>query len=198
MTNGHLPLKYRGMKACDIERVAELSSGIDDEGIEPELIRQLWPVLLRAGSLKCAVIEDADRRIVALGASVFVTDTFVHELQSGPEPFVAARLMQAALSASSPICTPIDIAAANAGAGLNVFIIHSGHAEASNAVYPVSDIKTQLMRGFLDLHAGYNIQRILVEARGEEERCMYVQGSSFRLITDYAERTTTYQLLRRP
>jgi hypothetical protein len=37
----------------------------------------------------------------------------------------------------------------------------------------------------MNVHAGYNIARVMVEAFGDEERSMYVDGSGFRVLNDY-------------
>src|SRR6185295_7510426 len=78
------------------------------------------------------------------------------------------------------VCSPGGVGAANAGAGLSVFVLHSGLASAGAC--PVSAVMTQLMLGFVQRYVGYNIQQILVEAFGDEERSMYVDGSAFRVV----------------
>jgi hypothetical protein len=153
-----------------------------------DMLCDVWPHLLRRGVLKAVLVEDARRRLVSLGASVFVRAAAVAELQSSAAPFVTARVMTTALDRYSAVCTPTDVARSNACEGLHVFIIHSGVAEVEDEdCLLMPTIKAHLMKGFMDLHAGYNVRRILVEAYGDEERSMYVEGSGFCMLNAYGQ-----------
>jgi hypothetical protein len=183
-----MQMHCRELTSADCPRVAEFLARAAGRGYSTEAITRQWPLLLEADSLKCVVVESSGGELVTVGASLFVEDSFVRDLVAGGGPLIGARLLDSAGAARSAVSTMASIGRANASSGLNVFILHSGLIEVPHSHRSeIPAIKVKLMTGFMALHAGYNINQLLVEAFGEEERSMYVDGSSFLLLNDYAD-----------
>jgi hypothetical protein len=180
-------LTYHKTSSADCLRVRQFLEHSTDARCSPEYVTLVWPQLLDAGSLIAVSVEDSDGQIISLGASAFVKTDWVDALTAGEPPFAAERLMCEALTPRSAIASPADIAAANAHKGTAVFVIYTQVLRTTPSESAAAAIKAQLMTGFMTLHAGYNIDRLLVEAFGEEERSMYVSGSAFRIVNDYSQ-----------
>jgi len=185
---GALPsaeFRSREMRAADIPRCARiLAEKCPYEGYESAAVNQSWPRLLEAGRMKAAVAQGGQGTIIAFGASVFLTSQFARRLLSNPTPFIGRQITESAFTAPPPICTVDEIAKSNANSGLSVFILHSGVSEVHGRTEQF-DIKAQLMSAFLQLHRGYRVSNVLVEAYGPEEQLLYKE-SSFRLVDDYS------------
>ena len=184
---------FRELTANDFPRITDFLASAKSRTYPTEVVTRWWPLLLKADSLKCVIVERNSGEIVSLGASVFVEDSFARDVVTGTGPLVGARIMASLGAAGSPVATTESIGRANAGSGLNVFILHSGVIEVPLSYRSeIAAIKVQLMTGFVTLHAGYNIHRLLVEAFGEEERRCISRAVRFGCST-----TTSTNTIRR-
>ena len=160
---------------------------------EPELrsrLPELWREWLRDGRLQMTVLEDGERpperRLVAFGCSVFISDAFTAELRAGclpPSP--AAHVARRDLEGRSSVL-PLDaVRRANSGDGLNVLVLHIGWNEVNLTPDEVRWVKSKLIEAFGYTHGGYQLKEFLQEVYTEEEmRRGLVAGSLLR--TDYA------------
>ena len=131
---------------------------------------QFWQRLFDEHAMISCVTEDLDPRtgasIVAFGADVFVTDTFMTEARAGREPHLANRVIQRELDGhASPVLRRKAIARANAAEGLNVIIIHAASSDMSIYAIPHS-----LSEAFIWSHRGYHLREILQEVWDERDR----------------------------
>lgn len=171
----------RHMLMEDISRCSEiLTTQCQHEGYDPDEVCSNWPALLNCGRLKGAVVDDPKDGIIAFGASVFLKRTVPHPIG----PLVGRRLTKAAFARSSLIATQDDIARGNAGSGVDIFILHSGLWEVAGSVQEAY-VKAQLLAAFMELHRGYKVASLLVEAYGSEQRLLY-ESTSFRELDNYS------------
>jgi DNA-binding CsgD family transcriptional regulator len=178
-------LRVRPMRAADVPDCARiLSQEFSFEGFSGDLVCGVFPVLLEAGRLKGAVVESDTGSIAGFGASVFVKDILVEHIYTRSAPALGPRLIHSTCSPDPLVCDYDSIATGNAGTGLNVFILHSGAAEVEKTAEAAS-LKAQLMQSFLELHQGYHVAQVLVEAFSSAERELY-EATSFRIVDDYS------------
>jgi hypothetical protein len=145
----------------------------------PQVLADLprfWKRLFDQQAMIAAVIEEyepgASSNIVAFGADVFVTDGFMVEARTELEPRLADRLIRRELNDKlKPILRPDAIARADAGAGLNLVIIHNGlPVPNSLPTESMQAIGFNFQDAFTWAHRGYRLKEILQEAWDETDR----------------------------
>jgi DNA-binding CsgD family transcriptional regulator len=172
---GVVEFKTREMMPEDVPACARLGAEkTPHERMDPSLVCQLWPKLLKSRRMKAAVVEDNRHRIIAFGASTFLTRDFAQQLQLLPLPFISKQVIEAETTQSPKICAIDEIATANATSGLTVFILHSGLSDATDNAEQVYVAKAQLLTAFFELHRGYNINNFMAEPFGAEELAVYL------------------------
>lgn len=160
----------------------------------------IWRRLFADGQMISAVVEDQERppeaRIVAFGATVFVTDQFMNEIQANPIPYLSVRVIHEILRDNSPILTSSSIRHANAHDGLNLLVLHHTIVTELLSVEEFHHVRVQNIRAFLDLHSGYNIKEIIAEAISEDERkwTLIGLGGSYLLRSEYDSFYASQQL----
>jgi len=184
-------LIFRLVRFIDLERCVSLLRG--HLAYPSEVLDQLPPVwrrLLREDALNFIVIEDRARRaptrIVAFGASVFVTDAFMREARAATEPYLTARLIRRELRPGSPILREADIRKASAAGGLNLFVLHYGEAANLLGEDELRQVRYLMMEAFLWDHCGYRIKEVLQELWDEIDPA-YVRPGWGRVRTEYRE-----------
>lgn len=180
------PLGSREMLAGDVLFCVQLiKEKTPHEGYDLVRMQSVWPSLLHSGRVKAAVVEDLQGRVIAFGASAFLTQHSAVLIARNGVPLVARRIIESVQTASPLICTVNEIAACNAGSGIVVFILHSGLSDVVAGLEEENVVKAQLLTTFLQLHQGYNISGFMVEAYGPEERLIY-EATSLRVLDDYS------------
>jgi hypothetical protein len=137
-----------------------------------------------------AVIEDCHlsrgSQVVALGASVFVTDEYMREARGGDEPYLTARTIALELGGLSPILRPAAIRRANSGDGLNLLMLHYGEARERLSPAQRTSVRYKMSDSFITDHRGYQLKEILQEYWDEIELPFVLSGWG-RLRTDYTD-----------
>jgi len=183
-------LRYRSFHPRDATACQQLLQRYPE--YSPQVFAALptfWKRLFDEQAIIAAVIEDCQPgmpgTIVAFGADVFVTDGFMAEARAGCEPGIVNRLIRGELyDKLTPILRLDAIARANAGAGLNVIIIHNGLPELPTSV-SMQAIGFKFQEAFTWAHRGYRIKEILHEVWDETDR-EWVRALH-RLRADYSD-----------
>ena len=161
-------MRVRPMGPKDVNQCAALlASHPEEQRLYGALLRQLpsaWLKLLRARSMIAALIEDIDcggPQLVACGASVFVTDVFLHCSKTAPLVWLGPELVRRALAGDPAILSLKGIRKANSGDGLNVMV----WAGLTCARRPEErrELYLEVNRAFFDLHTGYRLKEIVVQ-----------------------------------
>ena len=88
----------------------------------------VWRHLFYDTAVRWAVVEDLtlqpDRRLLAFGASVFVSDAWMVRERLGAQPFVTSRTIQRNSMDLPPILRARVIGAAQAAEGVNLLNLH--------------------------------------------------------------------------
>lgn len=183
-------LSYRTTGIDDFEACARILQGgfAFEENVRARL-PAIWRHLYDEGCMISAVVEDHERppntRIVAFGASVFVTDQFMKEVQENPFPYLCVRVIDRVLKNDSPILTPAAARQANSCDGLNLLMLHHSWAEEILSTAEAPLVRTQVILASLDHHSGYNLKEIVAECIGDEDREWVLSGGSFHLRSIY-------------
>lgn len=179
----HRPTTLADLDACLPLIRNGFAFGPDDR---PALLA-LWRHLLIGRVAESAVVEDhtrpEERRIVAFGLSVFVTDEFVQESITSLPPYQACHILERWRRGCPPLLNAAQIARANADGGLNVVVLHDGWEDAPN----VSDregVGYKIVEAFQAHHAGYRLKHFQHEVYGKQREVLESLGA--HLETDYA------------
>jgi hypothetical protein len=183
-------LRYRSFHPRDTAACQHLLQSYPE--YSPQVFADLpvfWKRLFDEQAMIAAVIEDWQPgnpgTIIAFGADVSVTDGFMAEARAGLEPGVAERLIRRELDDKlTPILRVDAIARANAGAGLNIIIIHNGLPKSQPGA-SMQAIGFKFQEAFTWAHRGYRIKEILHEVWDETDR-EWVRALQ-KLRTDYSD-----------
>jgi DNA-binding NarL/FixJ family response regulator len=183
-------LSYRPVRVDDFEPCLHiLEEAFAFEECVLGLLPALWRTLHRERRMISAVVEDKHRppeqRLVAFGASVFVTDEFMNEVRERPLPFLSVKVINRILNNDSPILTQAVMRHANSHDGLNLLMLHHSWAKEIVSADEASFVRIQVVLASLDYHSGYNLKEIIAEGIGEEEMRWVMSGGSFHLRSMY-------------
>jgi len=152
---------------------------------------EAWKHIIGSCSFQSAVIEAeppvAGRRIVAFGASVFVTRAFADDEISNPRPGLNARIIASVAAGQSVVLSDDQLRRANTDSGLDLVVLYPQWRKGILSVEQISEVKTLLASAFLEAHRGFRLNRFITESLDEVERRSYAEASgTFRTVSDFA------------
>jgi hypothetical protein len=140
-------------------------------------------------AVNLAVVEDRTRphgsTVLAFGASVFVTDSYMARERMGVRPYVTARTIGAELRGSSPILRSRAVAAAQARDGLNVLTLHYGEAKEALSSEERHHVRVAMLEAFIAQHRGYRVKEVLQELWDDEIPSPYILKGWGPVRSDY-------------
>lgn len=146
----------------------------------------LWTELLATESWRTVGVEDRRRppatRLVGFGVSVFATDDFAERALAG-RPFLSRAFLEEWESGTRPFLTTRQIAEANAGAGLNLVVLHYGWCKDAS---PADLTAMQILQTerFMYEHAGFLTKDYIHEVFGAALK-EFMLGGGMRVQHDY-------------
>lgn len=184
-------LRYRLTTAADLPRCLDMvHNSFTHRPDVRDALPRIWAELIEQGAIISAVIEaqyaHGHRALEAVSINAFVSDPFLDEFLARPVPYIALQVYERHMQGRSPLLDSEGIRQANAGAGLNLLILHTG-ATTNDYTQPSAHVLVEMFREMhIILLSGYRINRVVHEVLGATARG-YMQGAGFRLITDYGE-----------
>jgi len=150
-----------------------------------------WARLLSSRAFNGVVVETArpfERpRTVGFGASVFVCRAFAERELSSPQPGLNGRLL-ASLSTDHPAAlTEHALRATNASSGLDLVVLASIWDASALSIEQAAHVRVLLGASFVELHAGYRLNRLLVEAKNQFDIDHARSAHVFRMVSSFAE-----------
>jgi DNA-binding CsgD family transcriptional regulator len=174
---------HRRIEPGDLEAcVRLLRDGFAFQPADGARLIALWQLLLRGKAWATVAVEDsrlpARDRLVGIGMSVFVTDAFAQRARAGL-PLLSRAFLEQHEAGERPFLSREEVAAANAGSGLNLMVLHYGF---SKRLGPQELTRVQLLQTerFVAEHAGYQVKEYLHEVFGEELQFVLAAGSLLR------------------
>jgi len=184
-----MSVEYRRTKLDDLVRnLPGLASCYGrDEHLNSQL-PHVWSTLFDASAMIAATTEDrtvsGSARIVSMGASVFVTDSFAEEIRTTLPPNPGAHVARRILEGRSPVLGPDDLKNLPNGAAL--CIMHDSFVGLDRNAEPSWIVKEKMAEAFLVYHSGYRISEYLQQVRGRHHRDWMLM-SGMRLRHDYSK-----------
>jgi hypothetical protein len=127
----------------------------------------VWHQLLWSQAFHGLVIEApppvAGHRIVGFSASVFVTPAFADRETSTPEPGLNGRIISSIVQGESVVLSAGSLRRLNSGDGLSLVVMVSAWKPGLLTEEQASQVRVIQSKSFLELYAGYRLNRILAE-----------------------------------
>jgi hypothetical protein len=168
-----LRLRVHPMRPADVNRCLGLAARIPDvlrrHGPLFEKMPSAWLKVMREGFLNSSVIEDMEGstpKVVAWGASVFVTDDFLQSLKSAPMGWIEPELTRQVLEGRTGILSLEEIRKANSTDGLNN-VVWGGIGIAPNPSEQTL-LNLEILRAFERDHLGYRFKELVFQPVGLE------------------------------
>ena len=108
----------------------------------------------------------AGHKIVACGMGVFVTRAFADREIRNPQPGLNSRIIAGVASGESVVLSRAQIAAGNAGEGLDFVNMYGTWREGIMNADQLAEVQALLGTSFVEHFAGYRFNRVLKEAIG--------------------------------
>jgi hypothetical protein len=129
---------------------------------------EVWKSLVNTPSFVSAVFESVPpirgHRLVAFGASVMVSPTFMDDATADPRPGLNSRLFAAIHSGQPVALTRDQIAGANAANGVDIVTLQAAWREEILEPLESANLQTALASAFVALHEGYRVRRLAWES----------------------------------
>jgi hypothetical protein len=175
-------MSWRTITEADLPSCLEVRpANLGDELVGREAAVAAWRILVADPFFITAAFE-ADpsiqgRRIIAFGASAFVSAAFMDAEIAHPQPCINSRIIASVHAGQSVVLTPDQIANANAGAGLDTVILSGSWCHTILSPSESTEVQTLIPMAYIALNAGYRLRRILWETSSEtEERFARLSG----------------------
>jgi len=152
---------------------------------------RVWKTLLHEPSFLANVIESdrplAGHRIVGCGMGVFVTRTFADREIRTPQPGLNSRIIAGVASGTSTVLSRAQIAAGNAGEGLDFVNMYGSWREGVMSTDQIAEVHALLGTSFVEHFSGYRFNRVLKEAVGHSSIALARATGTYRQIAEFKE-----------
>lgn len=159
------------------------------EIVGQERALEVWRSLARNRSFNSVVIESTDpncaSRIIAFGASIFVTADFAARELEQPRPYLNSRVIASAGSKNSAVLPEKDLRRPSRQP-VDLVILSCDYLKASLSQDEVDQLHVLLPFAFMEAHLGYPLNRILLEWTGETQRRIHDSSGVFRTVETFA------------
>ena len=150
---------------------------------------RVWKSLLHDSSFLANVIESerplAGHRIVACGMGVFVTKSFADREIKTPQSGLNSRIIAGVASGESPLLSRAQIAAGNAGEGIDFVNMYGTWREGIMNADQLAEVHALLGTSFVEHFAGYRFNRVLKEAVGRSSIALARATGTYRIVAEF-------------
>ncbi len=184
-------LSYRLTEMADLEPSYPFIRARYRYGVEMEKdVLSLWKTLLEERACVSHVIEDRDQpagqRHVGFGLTFFATDRFMEEAKTTLPPFLPLRVLEKWKRGTRPFLKKNEVYNAQAGAGLNVLVLHVGWDGQRYNQEGFNKIRQFHIQAFVTLLRGFRCKDFAEEVYDAQERDMILHMGC-DLYRDYKE-----------
>jgi hypothetical protein len=183
---------WRPISEADLSSCLEIQTAcIGDAIVGRSTALRVWNGLLHDASFLANVIESerpvAGQKIVACGMGVFVTKAFAdHEIKT-PRPGLNSRIIAGVASGNSPLLSRVQIAAGNAGDGIDFVNMYGTWREGIMNPDQLSEVHALLGTSFVEHFAGYRFNRVLKEAVGKSSIALARATGTYRIVAEFKD-----------
>lgn len=182
-------MNCREMNESDLPECMEVEPRAwGDEIVGRDCAIKIWKGWVHSLSFNSIVVEIPGRssasRIVAFGASVFLTAGFATRELEHPRPGLNGRVMALAASGRSVVLPEVQLCSGNA---IDVAILACNYLYEAMNVEQTTRAETLLPLAFAESHVGYRINRIFIETVNERQRRIHESSGVWSVVAEYPE-----------
>jgi len=183
---------WRPISEADLSTCLEIQPAcLGDQIVGRRAALRFWKGLLENPSFLASVIESerpiAGQTIVACGMGVFVSKAFADREIKIPRPGLNSRIIAAAASGESVVLSRAQIAAGNAGDGLDFVNLYGTWREGIMNADQLAEVQALLGTSFVEHFAGYRFNRVLKEAIGHSTIALARATGTYRLVAEFPQ-----------
>jgi hypothetical protein len=164
---------------------------LGDQIVGSRAALRVWKALLDHPSFQANVIESdrpiAGHNIVACGMGVFVAKSFADREIRNPQPGLNSRIIAGLDSGESVSLNRDQIAAGNAGDGLDFVNMYGTWRDGIMNVSQLAEAQALLGSSFVEHFAGYRFNRVLKEAVGHSRIALARATGTYRVVAEFPE-----------
>jgi hypothetical protein len=152
-----------------------------------------WRWLLRSPSFNSAIFPTeapADGEILAFGAAVFVSSSFVDAELAEPRPGINARVVASIVEGHPVVLDEQQLRHGNTHEGLDIVCLIGAYRQDVTPEVAI-ELLTAMSSSFIEAHTGYRNRRLLGEPIGAIEIANYRASGVWRCVTDFGDFTET-------
>lgn len=181
---------WRPISETDLSSCLEIQPAcMGDQIVGRSTALRVWKGLLHDASFLANVIESErplkGHRIVACGMGVFVTKSFADREIKSPRPGLNSRIIAGVAEGDSPLLSRAQIAAGNAGEGVDFVNMYGMWREGIMSSDQLSEVHALLGTSFVEHFAGYRFNRVLKEAVGESSIALARATGTYRIVAEF-------------
>ena len=127
------------------------------------------------------------RSIIGFGSSVFVSRDFVKQELSSPRPGLNSRIIQSISCGKPVVLSDAELCSGNTKGGLDLVLLGGARSRTWNEA-ELSQLYSIFSASFYELHAGYRLNRMIVEITDPVDKYYYVDRTRiWRIASDYGD-----------
>jgi hypothetical protein len=181
---------WRPISEADLSECLEIQIAcMGDQIVGRSTALRVWKGFLHDPSFLANVIESErplkGHRIVACGMGVFVTKSFADREIKSPRPGLNSRIIAGVAEGDSPLLSRAQIAAGNAGEGVDFVNMYGMWREGIMSSDQLSEVHALLGTSFVEHFAGYRFNRVLKEAVGESSIALARATGTYRIVAEF-------------
>ncbi len=176
---------YRPMRPKDVRECAEIVAAHPivgpRYGSAISHLRPAWLKLLGSEAFRNVVLEETDRfrtRMIGIGASVFVSNHFLHAVKTPPLLWIGPELASRIMRGDSPVLSDKEVRIANSVGGLNL-VIWEACIRPEAAHRP--DAYHASVASFVHYHRGFLIKELIGQVTSVKHLQVIVNNGGFFL-----------------
>jgi hypothetical protein len=183
---------WRPISDSDLSECLNLQPAcLGDQIVDRRTALRVWKSLLDHPAFQANVIESdrpiAGHNIVACGMGVFVTKAFADREIKSPRPGINSRIIAGLASEDSVVLSRNQIAAGNAGAGLDFVNMYGTWREGILNAAQLAEAQALLGSSFVEHFAGYRFNRVLKEAVGHSKIALARATGTYRMVAEFPQ-----------
>jgi hypothetical protein len=193
---------WRPIRESDLVNCLGLQPAcLGDQIVGRDAAIRVWRALLDNPSFNGTVLESeapiAGHKIVGCGLGVFVTRGFADGEIANPEPGLNARIVSSLAQKESVVLSHAEIAAANAGGGLDFVNMYGTWREHALNSDQLAEVQALLGTSFVERLGGYRFHRVLKEVIGTSAIRFARATGTYRLVAEFPESESALAVVTR-
>jgi hypothetical protein len=193
---------WRPLREADLSHCLDLQPAcLGDKIVGHAAALHIWRQLLNNPAFQATVIESdrpiAKHKIVGCGMGVFVSPDFADREIANPQPGLNDRILASIANEQSVVLTRDEIAAGNAGDGLDFVNLYGTWRDGSLNPDQLAEVHALLGTSFAEHFAGFRFNHVLKETIGEPLIALARATGTYRIVAEFPDSNSALAVVTR-